>query len=336
MNPEEDEAEFTLWLRIPAWTADRFIPGELYRYADGKKSDVTVKVNGRKVRADVRDGFMPVRRVWKQGDVVDLDMEMPVRYSVADERVEADINRMSVTRGPLLYCAEQPDNDYIASRYIISDTEGDEKLSTFGDGILEGIVSISFDASVYANDAVQDAVLTLIPYYAWNNRGDHTTMNVWFARDAETVVAAMPVLIPNVADVTATYTNPRDDVYAVADQKLPSHSSDKTIPRWTSWKQLGKTQQVTVTFKERQQVETVSVYWYDDDGGVRLPSSWTADYLVGDEWHTYVPYITDRFGVEKDQFNMVHPDSPVNADAIRINVVPRKGASVGILEVLIE
>ena len=110
VHPEIDDMEFTLWLRIPTWCNDRFVPGELYSYADNVKSKVTALVNGKKVKANIIDGYMPIKRQWKAGDQVQLQLPMPVRYSVADERVEADVNRICITRGPLVYCAEQPDN----------------------------------------------------------------------------------------------------------------------------------------------------------------------------------------------------------------------------------
>ena len=54
------------------------------------------------------------------------------------------------------------------------------------------------------------------------------------------------------------------------------------------------------------------------------------------EWKTFEPYTTDRFGIEKDQFNMVHPSGPVMAEALRLNIVPKPDKAVGILEVVIE
>ena len=60
------------------------------------------------------------------------------------------------------------------------------------------------------------------------------------------------------------------------------------------------------------------------------------DYRIDGQWKTFVPYTTDRFGIEKDQFNMVHPDQAIKADAIRLNIVPQKEACVGILEAVIE
>ena len=35
VHPETDDMEFTLWLRIPTWCNDRFVPGELYSYVYG-------------------------------------------------------------------------------------------------------------------------------------------------------------------------------------------------------------------------------------------------------------------------------------------------------------
>ena len=337
VTPEAEDAEFTLWLQIPTWTGDRFIPGELYSYADNAASGYSVKVNGRKVRAEVEDGFFPVARAWKAGDKVELELDMPVRYSVADERVEADINRMCLTRGPLLYCAEQPDNQHAAYMYIINDTKAPAEVGSFEDGIMKGITTIGIDASALTPDGtVVESPLLLIPYYAWNNRGDNTTMNVWFARDYETILASLPKLADNVAFVDATHTYSGDDVTAVADGKRPSHSFDRTIPRWTSWNKVGKPQQVTISLKKPQEIESVSVYWYEDDSGVKLPVSWTMDYMEAGEWKTFEPYTTDRFGIEKDQFNMVHPSGSVKAEALRLNIVPKPDKAVGILEVVIE
>ena len=187
VTPSANDTEFTLWLRIPTWCNDRFVPGELYSYADKAETSVKATVNGKKVGNQVVDGYLPVKRQWKAGDKVTLDLPMSVRYSVADERVEADKNRVCITKGPLVYCAEQPDNEYPASNYIISEIGGKSQVETYSEGILKGIASISLEAKALNEGQEIPSVLKLIPYYAWNNRGDHVTMNVWFARDAATV-----------------------------------------------------------------------------------------------------------------------------------------------------
>jgi DUF1680 family protein len=187
VSPETDGSEFILWLRIPTWCNDRFVPGKLYSYADPTAGTIQASINGKKVKATITDGYLPIKQAWKKGDKVTLELPMEVHYSVADERVEADINRLCITRGPLVYCAEQPDNEYPASHYIIPTIDGKEQTNIIGEGILKGIPTISLEAEVLKAEETIPATLKLIPYYAWNNRGDNMTMNVWFARNAETV-----------------------------------------------------------------------------------------------------------------------------------------------------
>ncbi len=172
VTPEAEGEEFTLWLRIPTWSGDKFVPGELYDYADEIEGKVVARINGNKVRADIVNGFIPVRREWKSGDEVTLDLAMPIRYNIADERVEADRGKVSITRGPLVYCAEEPDNEQQVSSIVINEIGAQGSVVPFAEGVLQGIPAISLSADT--------TTLRLIPYYAWNNRGDGTAMNVWF------------------------------------------------------------------------------------------------------------------------------------------------------------
>lgn len=334
--PSVAESDFTLWLRIPTWCAGKsFVPGELYSYDDDNAKRVEVFVNGKRVKGRVENGFMALNRKWNRGDVVELSLPMPVRYSIADNRVEADNDRLCITRGPLVYCAEEVDNDYVVTDYFISKVDGMAQVLPMQDGIMKGVPAINIPAAVVVGDECKDSSLTLVPYYAWDNRGDKA-MNVWFARSRQTVIDSKPHPIGNVVSVAATHTNSSDDVLAIADGKLPTSSRDGSIPRWTSWAQKGKPQQVEITLKQAQPLECVSVYWYNDNGGVKLPVSWSMEYRVSDEWHLFQPYVTDSFGVLGDQFNMVHPDKPIEVDALRLNIVPQADATVGILEVQIE
>ena len=336
VEPAVDGEEFTLWLRIPSWLNNKFVPGELYSYADGVESKYTLRVNGRRVKSEVVDGFVPVRRAWKKGDVVELNMPMEVRFNVADERVKADSNRLCVTRGPLVYCAEEEDNEQQVSTYFVSNVKPQASVGKFSEGIMNGIYTISMPADAVVAEQDTKSTLTLIPYYAWNNRGDNEAMNVWFARDAATVRESMVFPVGNIASIKATYTYQNDDELAPVDGKQPTNSFDRTIPRWTAWPKVGEKQSVEVKLKKKQPIESVSVYWYDDKGGVQLPVEWNMDYFVDGEWHVFKPYVTDRFGVELDQFNMVHPAEPIEAETIRINMMPKKESSIGILELLVE
>ena len=337
VTPKADGEEFTLWLRVPTWCGEQFVPGELYHFDDSEAAAAVVRVNGRKVRSEVVDGFLPVRRAWSAGDVVELELPMPVRFSVADERVEADRNRVCVTRGPLVYCAEEPDNEYNVSSYFVkSENQISSSVDEFTSGVLAAIPTINLVASSASADGESEADLTLIPYYAWNNRGDNMAMNVWFARDAETARNGMVMTVGNIAEVKASHTNGSDDVYAVADGKQPKTSHDTSIPRWTSWSQKGKEQWLEIKLKSEQDIEAVSVYWYDDKGGVQLPVAWSIDYMCDGKWVEYKPYVTDHFGVDADKYNMVHPAAPVKTDMLRLKMKPKTDATVGILELTVE
>ncbi|MBQ5898684.1 MAG: glycoside hydrolase family 127 protein [Alistipes sp.] len=337
VTPKADGEEFTLWLRVPTWCGEQFVPGELYHFDDTEAAAAVVRVNGRKVRSEVVDGFLPVRRAWSVGDVVELELPMPVRFSVADERVEADRNRVCVTRGPLVYCAEEPDNEYNVSSYFVkNENQSSSSVDEFTSGVLAAIPTINLVASSVSADGESEADLTLIPYYAWNNRGDNMAMNVWFARDAETARNGMVMTVGNIAEVKASHTNSSDDVYAVADGKQPKTSHDTSIPRWTSWSQKGKEQWLEVKLKSEQDIEAVSVYWYDDKGGVQLPVAWSIDYMSDGKWVEYKPYVTDHFGVDADKYNMVHPAAPVKTDMLRLKMKPKADATVGILEITVE
>ena len=257
---------------------------------------------------------------------------MPVRSSAADERVEDDRDRRCITRGPLVYCAETADNSYPVSEYFVGGGSIEtDSVYRAADGVLKGIVEMGVEAEAVTGEGTSAAELTLIPYYAWDNRGDDA-MNVWFARSEATARESAFHFARNISGVKASFTYSGDDEYAVADGAVPDNSADTKIPRWTSWPECGKEQWVEVTLAKPMAVESVAVYWYDDGGGVQLPVSWSMEYRSQGEWHAFRPYTTDRFGVERDQFNMVHPDEQITADALRLKIVPKASAAAGILE----
>ena len=55
-------------------------------------------------------GFISIDRNWNNGDIIELDLPMPIRYSTCDKKVVANNDRIAITRAPLVYCAEEVDN----------------------------------------------------------------------------------------------------------------------------------------------------------------------------------------------------------------------------------
>ena len=325
-------------MRIPTWLNDKFVPGELYSYADGKQVEYTLAVNGEKIKTQAVNGFVPIERKWRKGDKVELTLPMELRYTKAIDKVEADRNRLCITRGPLVLCAEEMDNEHDVVGYILSKGyTAKNNMAKFESGELKGIPYFTVAASAIAEDDSEvDATLTLLPYYAWNNRGDLKSMNVWFACDATTARDGMERMPQHIASINASYTYDRDDAYAVIDGVHPTSSHDKSILRWTSHRQPGKTQTIEIGLKKRQPIESISAYWYEDDRSVRRPKSWSAEYRLNGQWYEYKPYITDNFTTVLDQFNMVHPAEPIEAEAVRLKIEPQEGYAVGILEVIVE
>ena len=338
VEPADKSEKFTLWVRIPSWLNDKFVPGELYYYADGKQQNYTLTVNGEAITTKAVNGFVPIERKWSKGDKVELDLPMELRYTKAIDKVEADRNRLCITRGPLVLCAEEIDNTHYVVGYFLSNGYAAKiDMAKFESGVLKGIPYFTVVASALTEDEKEvDATLKLIPYYAWNNRGDKKAMNVWFACDATTARNGLERTPQHIASVKTSYTYIRDDAYAIIDNIHPESSHDKSILRWTSHRQPGKVQTIEIEFKKRQPIESISTYWYEDKGSIRRPKCWSAEYLLDGKWHEYKPYITDHFGIALDQFNMVHPAEPIEAEALRLTITPQDGYALGILEVIVE
>lgn len=266
---------------------------------------------------------------------------MPVRYSASIEQVEANRNRLAVTRGPLVYCAEQIDNgDEPVQRFYIENPDTKASVSTIQSGPLEGIVQLELTAMDALSD--QQTTMTMIPYYAWNNRGDDMTMLVWMPRDEQTAITGIGTNVMQVAQfgtVSASHTYGNDTVQALIDGQSPADSFDNSIDRWTSWPQTSREQEITFDFHEPMELESVAVYWYDDqagNGGVWVPQSWHLEIKVEGRWQPFDIYVTDFYATEKDMYNVVRPQEVLNCQGLKIVMQPQQDQAVGILDVILQ
>lgn len=138
-------------LRIPGWC----------------KSYV-IKVNGAEVNPEIESGYAVLPGRWKDGDVIELDMDMPVELVAADPRTKEDEGMRAVQRGPLVYCIEEVDNKDGFDELAIS--EDAEFTTAFQKDLLKGVVTIDAKAC--------GKTLKYIPYYSWDNR-EAGKMKVW-------------------------------------------------------------------------------------------------------------------------------------------------------------
>ena len=183
--------DFTMKLRIPGWVRGNVLPGDLYSYADNQKPAYQVAVNGQTVESDVNDGYLSIARKWKKGDVVEVHFDMIPRIVKANPKVEADHGRVAVERGPIVYCAEWPDNRFNVHSILLN--QHPQFKVTDKPELLYGIRQITTDAQALSYDkagklVTKDVELTLIPYYAWAHRGEGD-MEVWLPIDVSATSA---------------------------------------------------------------------------------------------------------------------------------------------------
>ncbi|HXC97225.1 MAG TPA: beta-L-arabinofuranosidase domain-containing protein, partial [Edaphobacter sp.] len=101
-----------LMLRVPGWCR-----GE------------SLTVNGKRIATDQRvRGYVQIDRPWRRGDVVALTLPMPIRKVRANLAVKADIGRVALMRGPIVYCLESADNAGSTQNIAIKDASLDAQV----------------------------------------------------------------------------------------------------------------------------------------------------------------------------------------------------------------
>ena len=172
---------FSMMVRIPGWVRNQVVPSDLYKYDDNINPGYKVSVNGQDVASELENGYFKIERLWKKGDVVRVHFDMQPRMVVANDKVEDDKDRVAVERGPLVYCAEWPYNDFDVFHFVMPQKPQFSMVDK--PQMLNGLKEITTDVVVLSqNDdgAISSATrkLTLIPYYAWNHQGSGK-MEVW-------------------------------------------------------------------------------------------------------------------------------------------------------------
>ena len=176
-----DEAptrEVALMLRVPGWC-----------------DAASLSINGEPSAAPLTPAsYAEVRRTWNAGDIIELSLPMKPRMIKAHPKAEEIRNHIAVMRGPIVYCLEGldlPDEVSMLDVYAPNDMG---LTASREDDLLGGVMAIKGVARHIAerngsnalyreagNEQEADLDITLIPYYAWNNRGI-SEMTVWLPR----------------------------------------------------------------------------------------------------------------------------------------------------------
>jgi DUF1680 family protein len=160
----EMEGEFTIKFRIPSWSRNTVLPGDLYQYVSKDEASNKLSLNGEEIDMVADNGYFTLTRTWKSGDQVELEFPMSVRKVKANPEVEEDLGKMSLEYGPIVYAVEEIDNKNTFDDIRV--TPNEEYKVEMQPELLGGVKTISNEK------------LTAIPYYAWSNRGIGK-MKVW-------------------------------------------------------------------------------------------------------------------------------------------------------------
>jgi hypothetical protein len=328
--------QFNLKIRIPGWVQGSVVPSNLYSYTDNKTLKYSVKVNGQAVESTLENGYFTVNRTWVKGDKVDVHFDMEPRTVKAHPAVEADRGKVAIERGPVVYCAEWPDNDFSVLSVMLN--KKPEFTVESKPELLYGINMIHTDAQVLSYDAkgrvvAKDVKLNMIPYYSWAHRGSGE-MAVWLSNDLSSL---RPVAQPTVASESKVSASHKVKILsAINDGLVPKDANDRTIPYYHWWPKEGTIEWISYDFNSEKTVSRTTIYWFDDApwGGCRVPQSWKIYYQnKNGEWtpvENSVPY-----GVEKGFGNEVR-FKPVTTKALKLEVkLPEKNAA-GIYEWQVE
>jgi DUF1680 family protein len=171
----ETPVSFTYALRIPGWCPR-----------------CTLTVNGTPVTEKADRGYVKLDREWKNGDTITITFDMPVRINMAKTTVRADIGKVAISRGPLIYCLEEADNG--PQLQLLSLGTSPNFKVVHKEDLLGGVSIITGEGQVLQDNRPEQELyreastpvyakkqLTWVPYYAWANRGSGE-MLVWMYR----------------------------------------------------------------------------------------------------------------------------------------------------------
>jgi DUF1680 family protein len=151
MNKDSD---FELNLRYPGWC-----------------KSAKILVNGAIVEPIILEkGYIKLRREWKPGDAITIEFDMPVERVYSHPRVEANVGKVALQRGPLVYCLEKIDNAFDLREFELS-TQTRLVVEHVPD-LMDGITVIR-GISENGNEC-----FTGVPYFSWDNR-EPGEMEVW-------------------------------------------------------------------------------------------------------------------------------------------------------------
>ena len=295
-------------------------------------------VNKQAVKYNVKDGYVSLRRTWKEGDVVELEIPMPVRKVVSHPSVKDTAGMFALKRGPLIYCLEEVDNPIDMDRVGVPLSNDflpvvDPKLFN-KTTVLEGTGFFTSEGS-WAGRLFQavgtplKVKLRAVPYFMWDNRKPGN-MRVWLSPNP----APTPLRgLETAAKVSVSYANAISKIEGVNDGYTPTTSNPNSPKQLHFWSHLGGQEWVRYDFPKATKVASMRLFWFDDTGrgACRIPSKWQVEALVNGTWTPLKLNTGEKYGVSLDVWNEVH-FATVTTTALRLTLTQQPNFASGIHE----
>ncbi|MFG2130000.1 glycoside hydrolase family 127 protein [Streptomyces sp. NPDC048751] len=154
-----EDRDWTLSLRIPSWC-----------------TAFTAAAPDGDPPAETSPGWLRLRRRWRPGDTLTLDLDLGARLTRPDPCVDAVRGCVAIERGPLVYCLEGVDQEPGTRFADLTLPDGGHLTVTPAPELLGGVSVITADGRRRSDGAA--VPLTAVPYCVWANRRPGP-MRVW-------------------------------------------------------------------------------------------------------------------------------------------------------------
>ncbi|RXK58441.1 glycoside hydrolase family 127 protein [Lacibacter luteus] len=337
INPDK-KTSFSVYVRIPGWAINEPVPGDLYTNSKKNVKPVTILLNGKAVKYEMKKGYAVITRVWSKNDKLQLELPMDIQKVIANDAVAANKNRFALQMGPIVYCLESPDNNDSAVMNIVVD-QNTVVNTTYQPNLLNGVMTLQMKGFATKRQEQSNQLLkteqevTAIPYYAWANRGP-SEMEVWIPYNESAARPKPASTIASKSKISASVKN-KMMYRSLNDQYDPVDSKDPGASYLHWWPKKNTTEWVQYDFDAAYTVSSSKIYWFDDGpwGGCRIPAAWKIYYLDNGQW---IPVKnTSAYEIQKDKFCTVNFE-PVKTTALKIEVQLPAEYATGIHEWIVQ
>lgn len=171
VNTQKESVAFCMAIRNPTFS-----------------SQTKLVVNGKLFDTGTQKGYYYINREWKNGDCVELDVDITPRFVFCNPKVRDNIGKVAVMAGPVVYCMEEADNGAYLSAIEVDTQKGID--SEYDEVFLGGTKCLTAQGTTISYESEAETLyraapsktvpkaIKMIPYCLWNNR-EKGEMLVW-------------------------------------------------------------------------------------------------------------------------------------------------------------